>query len=92
MIKLRRPRPPFRDRSRPTTLRVEKQYSSGSKDREIKRERKESEKGERKIRGREGRRTEVEGESSWKGREVVCEKKRRRGKESVKRTKEKEKE
>lgn len=89
MIKLRRPRPPFRDRSRPTTLRVEKQYSSGSKDREIKRERKESEKGERKIRGREGRRTEVEGESSWK---VVCEKKRRRGKESVKRTKEKEKE
>lgn len=48
MINLRRLRPPFRDRSR-ATLRVEKQYSSGSKDREIKREREESEMGERKI-------------------------------------------
>lgn len=46
MINLRRLRPPFRDRSR-ATLRVEKQYSSGSKDREIKREREEM--GERKI-------------------------------------------
>lgn len=46
MINLRRLRPPFRDRSR-ATLRAEKQYSSGSKDREIKREREEM--GERKI-------------------------------------------
>lgn len=46
MINLRRLRPPFRDRSR-AALRVEKQYSSGSKDREIKREREEM--GERKI-------------------------------------------
>lgn len=48
MINLRRLRPLFRDRSR-ATLRAEKQYSSGSKDREIKREREESEMGERKI-------------------------------------------
>ena len=46
MINLRRLRPPFRDRSR-ATLRAEKQYNSGSKDREIKREREEM--GERKI-------------------------------------------
>lgn len=61
MINLRRLRPPFRDRSR-ATLRVEKQYSSGSKDREIKREREESEMGERKI-GSGGKE-----EQKWKNR------------------------